>query len=178
MTRRYSTRFFQKVLVPVLYGVDPKAAVNAAALIADRSNILLVGIIGIAEGDSLSGAAVPARHVRKVLRTSASSAQVHASQRIRVSHRPWDEIIQAVQDEAPELLVLDSAQLAVLNVDASQALRYPPCDIVIAGAAFPIVWPMFWFLCAVVRTLSSHCGLGSPFRIPAGPSWPPCIFLR
>ena len=137
MSRRYSTRLFQKVLVPVIYGVDPKAAVNAAALIVDQSNITLVGIVGIAEGESLSGAALPARHVRKILRGLAANTPMRTMQHIRVSHKPWDEIIQVVQEESPDLLVLEAAHLGLLKMDETQALRYPPCDIVIAGGTVP-----------------------------------------
>ncbi len=72
MSKRYSTRLFEKVFVPVIYGMDPKAAIDAATLIAERSNIVLVGIVGIAEDESLSAAALPARHVRKILRDAAS----------------------------------------------------------------------------------------------------------
>lgn len=137
MSKPYFTRLFQKVLVPVIYGVDPKAAVNAAALIADSSNVVLAGIVGIAEGESLSGAALPARHARKVLRGLAEATHMRAMQRIRASHKPWDEIIQLVQEETPDLLVLDAAHLDLLKVDETQVLRYPPCDIVIAGGNIP-----------------------------------------
>ena len=133
MRKSYSTRMFRKVLVPVMYGVDSNAAINAAVLIADRSNITIVGIIGIADQESLSGAALPARHVRKILRSLATELHVHAMQRIRVSHHPWDEIIRVVQEEEPDLLVMEASHLGLLNVDESQALLYPPCDIVIAG---------------------------------------------
>ena len=137
MSKRYSTRLFQKVLVPVIYGVDPKSAINAATLIADKSNILLVGIVGIGEGESLSAAALPARHVRKILRAAAADVHVHTMQRIRVSHKPWDEVILVVQEERPDLLVIESTHLSLLDVDENQALRYPPCDIVIAGGNVP-----------------------------------------
>ncbi len=137
MSRRYSTRLVQRVLVPVIYGFDPKAAVNAAALIAEKASIELVGIVGIAEGESLSGAALPARHVRKVLHGLGTSTGMHISQRIRVTHRPWDEVIQTVQEEGTDLLVMDAAHLALINDADSQALHYPPCDIVIASGQVP-----------------------------------------
>ncbi len=137
MSRPYSTKLFQKILVPVIFGVDSRAAVNAAALIADPSIIELVGIVGIAEGESLSGAALPARHVRKILRGLAANSGMHAMQRIRVSHRPWEEVMQAVQDEEADLLVVEAAHLALLGMAESGALRHPPCDVVIAGGNVP-----------------------------------------
>ena len=138
MSRRYSTKLFQRVLVPVIYGVDPRAAIHAAVLITDRANILLVGIVGTAEGESLSAAALPARHVRKILGTLAAQFHVRTMQRIRAAYNPWDEVIQVVQEEMPDLLVLESDHLSLMNAIESQALRYPPCDIVIAGGNVPV----------------------------------------
>ncbi len=137
MNRRYSTKLFRKVIVPVIHGVDAKAAVNAALLITDKSNIDLVGIVGIAEGESLSGAALPARHVRKVLRGLATACDLHAMQRIRVSHKPWEEAVKVVQEESADLLIMEAAHLALLDANEAQALRHPPCDIVIAGGNVP-----------------------------------------
>src|SRR5512146_2281928 len=124
MDRHYSTRLFRKVLVPVIHGVDPKAAVNAALLIADKSNIDLVGIVAIAEGESLSSAALPARHVRKVLRSLAAAFDLHAMQRIRASHRPLDEVMQVAQEEGADLLVMEAAQLSSPDARNTDILRH------------------------------------------------------
>ena len=68
MKPRYSGRFFRKVLVPVIYGSEHTAALHAALAITGPKNVWAVGILGISEAESLSTAAVPARHVRKTLR--------------------------------------------------------------------------------------------------------------
>jgi glycosyltransferase involved in cell wall biosynthesis/nucleotide-binding universal stress UspA family protein len=138
MTKTYSTEMFQKVLVPVVHGVESSAAINAAAMITDPDNVVLVGIVAIAEGESLSAAALPARHVRKVLRTAGDSRRFRALQHIRVSYKPWDEIVQAVQEQEPDLLILDAALVELLGLAESTALRYPPCDMVIAGGNVPM----------------------------------------
>ncbi len=137
MGKLYSTRLFRKTLVPILYGADPGAAINTALTIAEPDNILLVGIIGISGEESLSTAALPARHVRKILRDIAGKFHIRAMQRIRVSHKPWDELIQIVKEEKPDLLILASSHLAILNITPGQALRYPPCDMVVAGGTIP-----------------------------------------
>jgi glucosyl-3-phosphoglycerate synthase len=137
MDKRYSTDLFQRVIVPVIYGIDARTAVNAATLIADPSNIELVGIVAIAEGESLSGAALPARHLRKVLRGLASSSEMRVMQRIRVSHKPWDEAMEVAQEEEADLLVMDAAHLALLDANEATSLHYPPCDMVIAGGSVP-----------------------------------------
>lgn len=136
MTGPYSTKLFQKVLVPVIYGADARSAVNAACLIADPSNIELIGIVGIAEAESLSGAALTARHVRKMLRQLAADRGLSVMPRIRVSHKPWEEVLHAVQEEDAGLLVIEAAHLPLLDVN-DQVLRHPPCDVVIAGGNVP-----------------------------------------
>ena len=138
MIRGYSNELFQRVVVPVMYGVESNAAINAAAMITDPSNVVLLGIVGIAESESLSSAALPARHVRKMLRAAMGSRQVRAAQRIRVSHKPWEEIVQAVQEQEADLLIMDAALVDVLGLAEGRALRYPPCDIVIAGGNVPV----------------------------------------
>ena len=137
MRKRYSTRLFRKILVPILYEAENINAINTALIIADIENITLVGVVGIPSEESLSTAALPARHVRKILRDVTSKFHIKAMPRIRVSHTPWEEIIQIVNEEKPDLLILAASYLSNLNISAGQAFRYPPCDMVIAGGAIP-----------------------------------------
>jgi glucosyl-3-phosphoglycerate synthase len=137
MRRHYSGRLFRKVLVPVIHGSEYSAALHAALAIAGPQSVVAVGILGIAEGESLSTAAVPARHVRKILRELVSGKHVHALQRIRVSHAPWEELLNVVHEEEPDLMVLEVSHLEALNVTLGQAFRFPPCDIVVAGGSIP-----------------------------------------
>jgi nucleotide-binding universal stress UspA family protein/glycosyltransferase involved in cell wall biosynthesis len=137
MSRRYSTRLFRKILVPILFDAENSAAINTALAIAEPENILLVGVVGISGEESLSTAALPARHVRKILRDVTGKFHVRAMPRIRVSHTPWEELIQIVNEENPDLLILASSHLAILNISPGQALRYPPCDMAMAGGTIP-----------------------------------------
>ena len=99
--------YFSKVLVPVIQGCDQKSAVNAAQAIAGQENVLLTGFIYVPEDQSLSVATVNARKLRKTLKglykvkRSSKWAQVH------VSHKPWDELIKVIDDEQPDLLILE-----------------------------------------------------------------------
>lgn len=136
MSRRYSARLFRKLLVPVIYGVAPDTVLMVALAIADSAHVIIAGIVGIPDAESLSAAALPARAVRQTLREMTTSRHVRTSARIRVSHRPWSELLQLVEEEHPDLLILDTAQLAMLRMTAGEALRYPPCDMVIAGGEF------------------------------------------
>ena len=137
MNKRYSTRLFRKILVPIIYGADNGTAIKTALIIADKENIHLIGIVGITDEESLSTAAMPARHLRKILRELTSKTLVRSMQHIRVSHKPWDELIRVIQEENPDLLILESSHFEMLKITPSDALRFPPCDIVIAGGNIP-----------------------------------------
>jgi len=137
MNKRYSTRLFRKILVPIIYGADNGTAIKTALIIADKENIHLIGIVGIADEESLSTAAMPARHLRKILRDLTSKTHLRSMEHIRVSHKPWDELTRIIQEEKPDLLILESSHFEVLNITPADALRFPPCDIVISGGNIP-----------------------------------------
>jgi glycosyltransferase involved in cell wall biosynthesis/nucleotide-binding universal stress UspA family protein len=137
MHRHYSGKLFRKILVPIFHDVDYVDALNAALAISDRTSVWLVGFVGIAGNESLSKAAVPARHVRRHLREIAEARHVHLIQRIRVSHTPWEELARVVQEENSDLLILQLSHFGALNVTPGQAFRFPPCDIVIASGEVP-----------------------------------------
>src|SRR5581483_4222832 len=137
MKRSYAGKIFRKILVPVFHDVDYVDALNAALAIAGQANVWLVGIVGITENESLSKAAVPARHVRKMMREIVSEKRTRALQRIRVSYKPWDELTHVVQEEQPDLLVLQPSHFGAMGIAIGQAFRFPPCDIVVASGKFP-----------------------------------------
>ncbi|MCL4528356.1 MAG: glucosyl-3-phosphoglycerate synthase [Chloroflexi bacterium] len=133
MKSRYSASLFRKILVPIVYGSSYDSALQAALNIADESCVLLVGIVGISSDESLSKAAVPARHLRKLLRETAAKRGVDALQRIHVSHEPWEELIRIVLEEEPDLVILQPSFFDGLKITLGEALRFPPCDMVIAS---------------------------------------------
>jgi glycosyltransferase involved in cell wall biosynthesis/nucleotide-binding universal stress UspA family protein len=137
MRARYSTRLFARVLVPVVHGSRANSAISCALSLADPECVLLAGIVGIPSEESLSAAAEPARHARRELRDMAASKRVKFLNRIRASHIPWEELVLIVQEEHPDLLIIETAQLRMLNVTAGEAFRHPPCDMVIAGGVIP-----------------------------------------
>jgi glucosyl-3-phosphoglycerate synthase len=137
VSRRYSTRLFRKILVPMIHGCDSRPAINLALTIADPAHVAVVGIVGVTDEESLSAAAVPARQVRMLLRQVDEKWPVRIVPRIRVSHKPWSEVISAVQEEGADLLLLDASQLAGLRASVDEVLEYPPCDTVIASGAIP-----------------------------------------
>ena len=137
MKRRYSTRLFRRVLVPLIHDTAHDAALTVALMIADAPHVMCAGIVVIPEAESLSAAALPARAVRASLRELEDNRGIHGLGRIRVSHRPWTELLQVVEQEQPDLLILTTTQLSVFQMTAADALQNPPCDMIIAGGDFP-----------------------------------------
>jgi nucleotide-binding universal stress UspA family protein len=137
MKNHYSTSLFRKILVPVIHGSDYASALQAALIIADPARVLLIGIVGIAGDESLSKAALPARHVRKLLRGIASSKGVDIAQHIHVSYDPWDELVRLVQEEEPDLLILQPSHFDAFKITPAQAFLFPPCDMLMASGNIP-----------------------------------------
>src|SRR5512143_3749613 len=124
-----STRLFRKVIVPLVEGCDSQASLEMARALARAKDISLLGIIGIREGESLSIGALPARALRKTMRDYRAAFGVRTDEQIRVVNRPWEELVKAVQEENPELLILEPGHFASLGLSLAEALRRPPCHV-------------------------------------------------
>jgi glucosyl-3-phosphoglycerate synthase len=106
--------------------------------IAREGQSVLVGIVGIQEGESLSAAANPARQMRRFLRDLADGEVVTIRERVRAAYHPWVELVKIVEEEQPDLLVLDwPCNFKGLGVSPAQALSNPPCDLVIVRGPIP-----------------------------------------
>lgn len=129
---------FKKVLVPVIHGCDPKSAIIAARAVRGRGKINLLGLIPIPDDESLSTAAVQARAVRKTIQKISKAENIIRWGRVHVSHKPWSELRQIVEQEKPDLLILVwPCQFEALNTTIAEVLSHPPCDIVIVNQLIP-----------------------------------------
>jgi len=138
MKKFYPSTIFHKVLVPVLWDCNCTDTISAARAIAREGQSVLVGIIGIQEGESLSAAANPARQMRRLLRDLADGEQVTFRERVRAAYHPWDELVKIVEEEQPDLLVLDwPCNFKGLGITPAQALANPPSDLVIVRGPIP-----------------------------------------
>jgi glucosyl-3-phosphoglycerate synthase len=136
--KAYPSTIFHKVLVPVLWECDFTNALSAARAIAREGQCVLVGIVGIQESESLSAAANPARQMRRLLRDLASAGQVTVRERVRAAYHPWEELVKIVEDEQPDLLLVDwPCQFESMGITAAQALADPPCDLAIVRGPIP-----------------------------------------
>jgi len=125
-------RLFKKVLVPIMHGCEQTSAINAARAIAGEDNVILVGLVYVPEGKSLSSAAVHAQEVRQTLRRLSN---VRHRTEVYATHHPWEEIVKVAGKEKPDLLILEyPCQFETLKTSPADALTHPPCDIAIVNS--------------------------------------------
>jgi glucosyl-3-phosphoglycerate synthase len=135
MKTPFKNRFFKKVLVPVVHGCEQTAAIAAALAIAGEENVMLVGLIYIPEGESLSGGAVRAQEVRQTLRRLSNVKHIHRWTEVRATHQPWEEMAKVIEREAPDLCILEyPCQFETLKTTPVEVLTHPPCDIAIVNS--------------------------------------------
>ena len=126
--------YFSKILVPVIHGCDQMSAVNAAQAIAGKENILLAGFIQVPEEQSLSTATVNARKLRKTLRGLYKVKRGSKWAQVYVSYKPWDELIKVIENEQPDLVILEwPGQFEALQTTVSEVLSRSPCNIAIVN---------------------------------------------
>jgi hypothetical protein len=138
MTTPRSFPAVRTALVPVIYGCDTQTALAAARTLATQ--VVLIGLVPIKQGDAISAGGAKARAVRGLLRELAPAEEVQTRARatVRVSTMPWDELHAAINHEDPDLLVLDwDSHLAALGVTPADVLTRPECDVVLVRGPFP-----------------------------------------
>jgi glucosyl-3-phosphoglycerate synthase len=129
---------FRNVLTPIVYGCDPGPALAAARAITEDAYITLVGLMPVVADRSLSAGALGARQVRAQVNALVAGTALHRRARVRVSHKPWDDLIRLIASIQPDLLVLGwPATLEALGVEAGEILVQPPCDIALVRGSLP-----------------------------------------
>jgi nucleotide-binding universal stress UspA family protein/glycosyltransferase involved in cell wall biosynthesis len=142
MSRPYASVTFRKILVPIIYGCEANSALTAAQYIAGNESILLVGLVGVKEGESLSTGALPARQMREKLRDFANTDGIRGRNRVLVSHRLWVDLVNVVNEEQPDLLILEwPCFFEALQTSPSEVLLHPPCDVALIRGAIHNVTP-------------------------------------
>lgn len=138
MEEHYKAIPYGKILVPITAGCDARMALSAARLIAGQGQVLLKGLVGVATGESLSTAAVAARKVRETLYELGDDKQILFRKQVRVSYNPWDEFMDVVHEERPDLILLEwPCHFKELLITPIEALIRPPCDIALVRGPIP-----------------------------------------
>jgi glucosyl-3-phosphoglycerate synthase len=124
------TSTFRKIIVPVVDGSDFSSALILACAIASEDNVLLVGLVHVPEVQPLSSAAIQVRHLRTQLLTQANKIHLKSRPKVLVTDQPWQELIRVIQDEKPDMLILEwPGQLEALSITPANALQQVTCDI-------------------------------------------------
>lgn len=110
----------------------------AEALIAKRhGRVIVMGVVQVPEGRSLSEGALPARRCREgLLQVTAESKEslLEVKARVRVSHQPWDDIVRLIGGEKVSLVLLpwdgtSDTESRLFGVPLDDILASPPCDV-------------------------------------------------
>jgi glycosyltransferase involved in cell wall biosynthesis len=134
-------RIFKKILIPIIYGCEQTSAINAARAITSEDDVMLLGLVYIPKGESLSSAAVPVQKVRQTLKSLSTVRSSHRWTEVYATHLPWDEIFRVAEKEKPDLLILEyPCQFETLHTTPEAVLTHPPCDIAIVNSRLADNW--------------------------------------
>jgi glucosyl-3-phosphoglycerate synthase len=128
----------RRILVPIVHGCDAPTALDLASTLA--SEVILQGLVRVAEGESLSGATQRAREVRSVLRrlVDSSAGGARARTRVQVTETPWLDLLPVLRTEDPDSLVLEwPNHLQGLAAEVDEILAAPLCDTLIVRGPLP-----------------------------------------
>jgi glucosyl-3-phosphoglycerate synthase len=116
------------IIVPFVHNGPGLHTLDTARLF--DAEIILVGVVVVPEEQSLSTGAADARSLRKLMRIFSKDKNITSRSQVIVSHEPWNELSNLLQDEKPDLLCLDfDSHPPALRVTANEMLLRPPCDV-------------------------------------------------
>ncbi|MBL8099597.1 MAG: glucosyl-3-phosphoglycerate synthase [Anaerolineales bacterium] len=124
------------IFIPLIHDGPGESMVEAARHF--DADIVLVGIVVVPEGQSLSVGAISARALRKKLREYGRDKQIISKTQVIVSHHPWHELSVMLQNEGPDLLFLEwDTHINALGVTPHEVLSNPPCDVALVRGKIP-----------------------------------------
>ena len=128
-----------RTLIPIMPGDDHESLLRMAKTLTKSGPVLLLGVVPIAEGESLSTGAQPARELRQFIQEQCDRVHIRAKPRIRVTYNPWQDIKAVLRKETKiRLMVLDWEKgIKSLGLSANQIITEPPCDIALVRGPFP-----------------------------------------
>jgi len=138
MKKVYVKNAFRKIIVPVFKMPDSGAALEIARMITKDSSIFLAGIVEVNKQGSISKGAYQAQELRLKLRQLMRGAQLRCLPYVAVSNCPWEEFLQIVHDQQPDLIILEwSCHFDWLQTTPFEAFRDLPCDILLVRGPIP-----------------------------------------
>jgi glycosyltransferase involved in cell wall biosynthesis/nucleotide-binding universal stress UspA family protein len=132
--QRFSS--FRSVLVPVVYGCRGRSSLAVAQALS--ANIILVGLVRVPPGKSLSIGASMARMVRRRMLRIADGKKLRARAQVHVSHNPWLDLRRLIERNEPDLLLLEwQEHFDALGIPPENALLQPPCNVGLVRGSLP-----------------------------------------
>ncbi len=124
------------VLVPIGTGTDGQSALTIAQAIAEE--VVLVGVVPITSGGSVSAGAHAAQVVRKRL-LSLGNESTRFKTTVIVSESPWKDLQKVIAFEKPDLFIVEWKDgLITCGVPAAEILSNSICDIAIVRGETPL----------------------------------------
>lgn len=129
---------FPEIVIPCFHEDSVSSAIDLARNLGGK--ITFAGLVPVGSDDSLSGGAAAARSIRQRLRTFSRSAGNFGSPIICVSHDPWQELIQRLNENRPDLLVLEyPSHFIGENKIPAEFWNKNGCDIAVIRGPLPEV---------------------------------------
>lgn len=134
--RKRIFRPFREVVIPVLPDMDSSAVFSMAQALG--ASVRLVGLVSVPAEASLSSATAGARALRKNLVDLAAAFQLQSSTRVIASYDPWQDLLNVLRADPPDLLLLDfPGHFERLGDPPAGILTQPVCDVAILRGPWP-----------------------------------------
>ncbi len=126
----------QRTIVPVLMGHTPTQAIRLSQAL--RTETVLVGMVTVPEGQSVSRAAGDARRLRDVMRALDLMPQTRMRPNVRVTQNALDDLRQVIDSEDPDLTLLEWPEgVAALTQGAADRFAQLACDLALVRGPVP-----------------------------------------
>jgi glucosyl-3-phosphoglycerate synthase len=131
-----SLQKIKTVLVPIEAGSGGQAALAIAKAIAEE--VVLVGVVPIVEGESVSMGAQAARAIRKRL-LSLKGPSVRFKSTVIVSEFPWKDLQSVISSEDPDLFIVEwNNGENICGVPVAEILSNSYCGVAFVRGASPL----------------------------------------
>jgi glucosyl-3-phosphoglycerate synthase len=125
----------ETALVPIGLGTEGDQALALAKCVA--AEVILVGVVPIADGESVSAGAQVARKIRKRL-MELSEPHVRFKSTVIVSAQPCEDLKKVIQNEKPGILIVEWKGGGITwCFSAGDLLMNPACDVAIIRGELP-----------------------------------------
>ncbi len=132
---RTRVRRIRSVLVPIGLGAEGQQALSFARLVADE--VTVVGIVPIANGQSISAGAQTARETRKRIQSLIGTEGNLIRTTVIVSPTPWTDLQGIIRKRRSDLLVMEWKDgITPWNTPVAEVLTDPACNVAVVRGTF------------------------------------------